>query len=130
MVQKFCIRRTDGKVYPWTQALSRRADMTSFRGTLEEAEAKGKEIMRLEASMRGADEEFETAPTIHKDPAPTMSDEELRTAKIIAAIKSLDTENNMHFTQAGVPRVEAIETVTGMDIEAWERDKALARMKA
>ena len=45
-----------------------------------------------------------------------------REEQIRDAIAELDPGNTAHFTEAGLPRVEAIESLVGFDITAGERD--------
>lgn len=54
-------------------------------------------------------------------PSKQEDDVEERLQKIVAAIKQLKPED---FTQAGPPKVEAIEKILGFDINAAERDEA------
>lgn len=48
-----------------------------------------------------------------------------RLAAIQAAIRQLDPQDPNEYTQAGLPRVDAIERVLGGEITAEERDAAL-----
>lgn len=45
---------------------------------------------------------------------------------IVAAIGQLDPSNTKHWTGAGLPRVELLETILGYDISAAERNEAWA----
>ena len=56
------------------------------------------------------------------NPAPKGAE---KIAKIKEAIDSLDKENKELFTNAGLPKMEAIEAVTGWPVSAKERGEAL-----
>ena len=47
-----------------------------------------------------------------------------RTTSVLQAISGLDPGNAMHFTKKGKPKVGAIEAVSGLDINARERNEA------
>jgi hypothetical protein len=52
---------------------------------------------------------------------------QIRLPAVIAAIKSLDPEND--FTKDGKPETKAISVLTGFDVSADERDAALVDME-
>ena len=54
--------------------------------------------------------------------------DEARNDAIWAAIKRLDPKNLEHFTKGNVPKVEAIEAITGFQVSAGERDTAWAML--
>ena len=58
----------------------------------------------------------------NNNPAPEGAE---KIAKIKEAIDSLDKENKELFTNAGLPKMEAIEAVTGWPVSAKERGAAL-----
>lgn len=145
----FCIKQTDGYVYPFTEALGRQGDMLVFRGTLEQAKAKGIEVSQLrselaptvltrterieQAKVDMSVESVEAEPDLEIDDTPPVVDpfrhSNQRIADIAAAIKQLEPGNHEHFTKSGPPRVEAIELVLGDDITMAERDQAWAELK-
>lgn len=63
-------------------------------------------------------------------PKEPGTDEE-RVALLVAAIGTLDPANPEHFTQRGLPRVEALEAAAGIaEVSTEERDAAWAAVKA
>lgn len=52
---------------------------------------------------------------------------QIRLPAVIAAIKSLDPEND--FTKDGKPETKAISALTGFDVSADERDAAMVDME-
>ena len=65
------------------------------------------------------------APKPKPSPAPKPKGD-----PIVAAIRSLDTDDRSLWTRSGKPRVSAVEDVLGRDITAAERDKAWAAVQA
>ena len=62
------------------------------------------------------------ASCVTEDVASEAEDGPSREEQIHDAIAELDPGNSSHFTSSGLPRVEAIESTTGLDITAEERD--------
>lgn len=99
--------RCDGKDY----AVGDRID-------LEDKDASGLlEVKAIELSSASS------APT-----AP--ADEAERIAAIVAAIGKLDTNDKTQWTTSGVPKVPAIEAITGWPLAGQERDTAWAQINA
>lgn len=136
--QKFVIRRTDGKVYPFSEALAARGDMHTVFGTLEQAIEKGREMASkghdvIEPTVLGADKPVAVEPIDVEEvltEAVSESTGSERLGEIASAIKQLDPTNPTHFTQEGIPRVQAIEAVFGDDITAEERNAAWDALNA
>jgi len=54
---------------------------------------------------------------------PTKTSLEL----IVEAIDKLDPDNPEHYTTTGIPRVDALESASGITISAKQRDKAFQK---
>ncbi len=61
---------------------------------------------------------------------PGGTGEEGREARIVSAVRGLDPDDKALWTRGGAPKVEAIETALGFDIDSAERDEAWAAVEA
>jgi hypothetical protein len=103
-----------GYIYPYTQALAKRADMTEYNGELKDAKEAGA-AMVVEANDPGVVVE-EDSPEETVPEAQAVSDDLDTDAKIRVAITRLDRDDPEHFTQNGSPRVAAVEALIGEDV--------------
>jgi hypothetical protein len=120
---KFLISKDNGEVFAYAPTLAKRADMVQFMGSLDEAKARSREML---AAINGVDP---VAAALLSDDVdePQVS----RLEVIAAAIRQLDDSKEANnFTQQGIPRIESIEILTGMDVTTAERDEAWAAVKA
>jgi|PlaIllAssembly_1097288.scaffolds.fasta_scaffold00236_4 hypothetical protein len=99
-------------ILPWSPAVALRPDKWEpFLGALPPLPAKP----------------GDTAPEPKQPPMPEDVSRSLRALAILTAIDHLESGE---FTAAGLPKLDALRTLTGFDVATSERDEAWARHKA
>lgn len=85
------------------------------------------EILKAELRELKGETPVETQPDAPKE-EPKDGDGPTKIDLLVGAISELEDGNPSHFTEAGVPRVEILEVLSGFDeVSAAERDEAWSR---
>ena len=96
----------------------------------DEAKAFLRRVDALEITLEDANREPPPAPSPFAPPRRARASmPTTRMAKIEAVVRGLSGKDSSNWTDAGVPRVEAIEKRVGFDITAAERDAAWATVQ-
>lgn len=105
-----CLRHTgNGRIFAWSEILSKRADMVPYDGEL----------------LPKPDESENQAPDQHDEGKPNIPNgtDPNKVFLILDAIKNLGPES---FTKQGLPKVTKLSEVLGFLVTVEERDEAMA----
>lgn len=124
---RYVQKKSDGYIYPWTEAIAERMpdEFREYTPTREEC-GLDPEVMAEDATGPVPPAEEVVAPVVEEPTAPAPEDDTNLMTELKLAIAKLPADST-GYTGAGIPRTEALASALGVDvITAAQRDKAWA----